>query len=103
MPTEHPQRPPRPHRDSLAAYLDDAGRVTRWPTRTAPREVVLIHLAGHVEYGTEYTESDLNALLDEWHTFNDAAVLRRALCDAGLLARERDGSRYRRTRPDLTS
>ena len=41
-----------------------------------------------------YTEKEVNALLDERHTFGDFFLLRRELCDSGLLQRERDGSRY---------
>ena len=39
-----------------------------------------------------YTEKEVNAIIRNYH--EDTAGLRRDLVDAGLLGRERDGSRY---------
>ncbi|ENU4134659.1 DUF2087 domain-containing protein [Pseudomonas aeruginosa] len=38
----------------------------------------------------------MNALLKSWHNFGDHALLRREICDAGLVSRTRDGSVYLR-------
>jgi hypothetical protein len=43
-----------------------------------------------------YTEKQVNAIIARFH--EDVAGLRRDLIDRGMLARERDGSRY--WRPD---
>lgn len=76
--------------------MDDRGRLTRWPSRSAPRELALDFLSRQLEVGRDYTEAELTAVLLEHHTFNDVALLRRCLFDSGRLDRERDGSRYRR-------
>ena len=52
--------------------------------------------------GTEqsYTEKEVNLILARFH--EDTSGLRRNLVDAGLLARERDGSRYWRPETEAT-
>ncbi len=42
----------------------------------------------------KYTEKEVNALLNQYHTFNDPALLRREMVERKLLARMRDGSAY---------
>ena len=66
----------------------------------------LLHiLATKFESGKRYTEKDINQILKEWHTFDDWAVLRRALYDARILGREKNGSTYwlEDTQPTLES
>ena len=73
---------------------DEEGRVTALPQKQGKRRLVLSYLAEGFACGRDYTEKEVNALLDERHTFGDFFLLRRELCDSGLLQRERDGSRY---------
>jgi len=47
-----------------------------------------------LEPGRTYSEAEINALLNEWHTFGDPALLRREMFDHGLMTRSKDGSRY---------
>jgi len=56
--------------------------------------VALGYLIDKFEQGREYTEREVNEVLSAWHAFGDHSLLRRALCDAGLLKRLPDGSRY---------
>jgi hypothetical protein len=44
----------------------------------------------------EIGEEDLNRQIRVWHLFGDHALLRRELCDRGMLARAADGRRYHR-------
>jgi hypothetical protein len=87
------------HRDSLPRelrpFLDDAGRLARWPSRQKVQRAAIAHLAGKFAPGREYTESEVNFLLMDWHAFGDWALLRRLLCDWKFLQRESDGTRYR--------
>ena len=87
---------PRPHRDSLEAYLDSAGRVVRYPSRATPRRLVLRYLADGIPADELLSESEINRLLSLRHSFGDAALLRRELYEAGFLDRTPDGFRYRR-------
>jgi len=81
-------------------YLDEEGRVTRWPNgkgKTEARSAILAYLAEKFEVGTVYTERAVNDILKRWHTFDDWALLRRELFEQGYLNREKDCSEYWRT------
>lgn len=79
----------------LRPFIDEQGRLFRWPSRQKVQRMALAALALHFEPAREYAEPDVNFLLMEWHTFGDWAMLRRMLVDWHFLDRERDGSRYR--------
>lgn len=79
----------------LRPFMDDHGRVARWPARQKVQRLVIDYLARRFEPGRDYAEKDVNFLLMDWHGFSDWAMLRRLLVDWGYLERERDGSRYR--------
>lgn len=81
----------------LKAFYDDEGRVKQWPAARKLQLLILPDLADKFTLGTLYTERQVNALLDDWHTFKDAALLRRELFEAGYFNREKDGSCYWRT------
>lgn len=80
----------------LAGYLDDEGRVTRWPTRKnkSDQDLVLAYLATFFEPDKSYNEREVNELLKQQHTFEDWAMLRRELFSRGHVNREKDGSAY---------
>ena len=78
-------------------FLDEAGRIVQMPRKQRPRRALLEYLAEKFEPDVIYTEGQINAICDQWHTFGDYFLLRRELVDSGLLGRERDGSRYWRT------
>lgn len=86
-----------PTEPSIATYLDESGRVVGWPSkrnRRGAQRLVLAYLASKFEHGRDYREREVNEILRAWHTFDDHALLRRELFEAGLLLREKDGSRY---------
>ncbi|SEE99162.1 hypothetical protein SAMN05428954_5067 [Streptomyces sp. 2112.3] len=71
------------------------GRLTAIPRKAARREQLLVHLAGTLfERDREYSEREVNEALLTVH--EDCSALRRYLVVAGLLARPKDGSSYRR-------
>jgi len=74
---------------------DEAGRLSRWPSRQKAQRAAIAYLAGKFAPGREYTENEVNFLLMDWHSFGDWALLRRALYDWKFLDRESDGTRYR--------
>lgn len=79
---------------NIDRFLDADGRIVQLPRKRAPRLAALGYLAEKFERGRDYSEKEVNALCENWHTFNDYFTLRRELVDRGYLARERDGSRY---------
>jgi hypothetical protein len=79
---------------TILAFLDEAGRVTRWPKKKAEKLIVLEYLQGKFLRDREYTEKEINALLDEWHRFHDFALLRRELYVNSLVDRTPDCRKY---------
>ncbi|KXK55941.1 MAG: DUF2087 domain-containing protein [Chlorobi bacterium] len=84
-------------RQELYTFLDEHDRLWIWPARPAKRNAALRYLATKFEAGKEYTEREVNQLLQAWHTFGDHALLRRELYDAKLIERTRNGAVYWRT------
>ncbi len=78
----------------LRPFLDREGLVTTWPAKRKGQETVLAYLITKFATGENYTESAVNELLKEWHTYDDPAYLRRCLIDEGLLKRTPDGAQY---------
>jgi hypothetical protein len=81
-------------RKKISVFLDGEGRVTQLPARQKSKLLVLEYLAEKFAAGKDYTEKEVNAILTDWHTFNDYFLLRRELIDFKFLFRTRDGSRY---------
>jgi len=79
---------------AITQFLDEQGRIARLPAKRRTREAVLAHLASQFESGRVYTEKEVNAICDQWHTFHDYFLLRRELVDQGFLQRRTDGSAY---------
>lgn len=80
----------------IARYFDELGRFTRWPGKFSHRLPCLWVLWSRLEPRRVYTEAEINRALDEQHLFGDYALLRRDLCDQGLMTRTPDGREYRR-------
>jgi hypothetical protein len=81
----------------IGQFLDDSGKVTQLPRRQTAKRALLEYLIGKFEPDRVYSEREVNAICDEWHTFGDYFLLRRELVDCGLMCRKPDGSRYWRT------
>ncbi len=92
------------HKQILRNFLDEQGRVTRWPgskNRSLKAEVIE-YIANKFEFDRDYTEREVNAILYQWHTFGDHEVIRREMYEMGYMDRLRNGSRYWRTAPHTT-
>ncbi len=85
--------------EELRRFLDAEGRITRWTKKRRDQLLLLDYLVSQFALEREYSEAEVNAILNRWHTFADPAALRRALYDERLLDRTPDGARYWR-RPE---
>jgi DNA-binding transcriptional ArsR family regulator len=83
----------------LRRFMDARGLLTAFPTRRRDQDAVLQFLIGKFQIGQFYSEREVNELISAAlsPSNSDFVTLRRELFDAGLLGRERDGSRYWRT------
>lgn len=82
------------YKSELKNYLDENGRLKHFPSKHRFKMLALLYLASHFESGRTYTEKEVNAILTEWHSFNDFYLLRREMIGIHLLGRERDCSAY---------
>jgi len=76
--------------------FDSRGRMTRWPPKHSERVLCLWGLWATLPSKQVLTERAVNDHLNARHLFGDHALLRRELCDHGLMTRTRDGREYRR-------
>lgn len=84
---------------NISRFLDGKGRITQLSQKQKVRIAILSYLAEKFEANRDYTEKEVNAICDEWHTFGDYFILRRELIDYGLMCRELNGSRYWKPNP----
>lgn len=79
---------------NITVFLDDDGRIAQIPVPNRTKIPVLAYLAGKFEGDRVYSEKEVNAVIDEWHTFGDYFILRRLLVDYNFLGRTPDGAEY---------
>jgi len=79
-------------RKVLATCLNPDGTIKQLPPQPGKLKVILEYLIQAFTPGVDYTEKEVNTMIRRFHV--DVSGLRRDLVDAGLLDRERDGSRY---------
>lgn len=84
------------HVERVGRCFDKQKVLTRFPSKRSDQILVLWILWSRIPARTDLTEGEVNAQLKSWHSFGDHALLRRELCDTGLVSRTRDGRVYRR-------
>ena len=97
-------RPPAPEPEPvdfvrvkrLVRIFDPEGKLVRWPSKRSQQELCLWVIWSKVPAGQVFTEKEINLLLNDNHLFGDHPLLRRWLCDYGMMSRTRDGREYRR-------
>lgn len=78
----------------LKNFLDDSGRLIKYPAKRRAKMLALFYLAAKFEPDRRYAEKEVNELLKQWHCFEDWAMLRRDLFDRRFLGREQDCTFY---------
>lgn len=80
----------------LKGYLDDDGKFNQLPGKRQKKKLaaMLKFLAAQFVVGKEYTEMEVNEILNQHHSFNDPATLRRLMFGSKLLDRTVDGKCY---------
>lgn len=82
-------------------HFDDAGLLSRWPTRNAVQKLVLWVFWADLPPRESLRESAINALFRAGQTLGDPATIRRMLVGLQRVQRERDGSAYLRVEGPL--
>ncbi|MDF2537285.1 MAG: hypothetical protein K0S76_306 [Herbinix sp.] len=75
-------------------FINEDGKITLFPAKKKNKLLVLIYLSSKFDMGINYTEKQVNEIIEQHHTFQDKWLLRRELIDKGFLERLTDGSSY---------
>lgn len=84
----------------LKNFLDNEGRVNKWPAKYTMKLEVIKYISSKFDLDRVYTEKEVNAVINEWHTYGDYFMLRRGLITSNEFTRKRDGSEYRKVKTD---
>jgi len=84
----------------LDGYLDDEGKLKSMPGKKQKKklEAMLIYLATKFDFDNEYTEMQVNEIINAQTAFRDPATMRRLMWGSGLLERTLDGTAYWRSK-----
>ncbi|MEW6121143.1 MAG: DUF2087 domain-containing protein [Pseudomonadota bacterium] len=82
--------------ERVCRHFDGQGRLVRWPSKASERTLCIWALWSRLPVRETLTERAVNDALNAHHLFGDPALLRRIMCDDGLMWRTRDGRAYRR-------
>ena len=82
--------------DALKGYRAVDGKFDRLPGKKQKKKMALMlqFLAQQFKTGEKYSELEVNEILNEHHSFQDPATLRRLMFGSGLLGRTLDGKEY---------
>lgn len=83
-----------PKNTDISMFLDEEGKIKHIPVPNRTKIPLLNYLAGKFETGRDYSEKEVNRIIDSWHTFNDYFILRRLLIDNNLMNRTPNGAKY---------
>lgn len=80
----------------LQGYVDDQGKFYRFPGKRQKKKQALMleFLANQFLPEKIYSEKEVNEILNQHHSFEDPATLRRLMFGSGLIGRTIDGKAY---------
>jgi hypothetical protein len=82
-------------------YLDDKARVKTLPSKQSMQIMIVYYVWAFVRLDKKYTEIELNNELNKYHTFGDAALLRRYMVELGLVSRSSNCQDYTKLTPTI--
>lgn len=80
--------------EALLRHFDDQGRLLRWPSKTVLQHLAVRVLWARLPPRVTMDERAFSALLNRWHLFGDAPILRRTMVELGLITRSADCRDY---------
>ena len=78
----------------LRSFMNESGQLTALPGKYKKKLIAYYYLATKIEIARQYTEPEINELLNQWTAFRDPATLRRELYNKQLLDRTTDCRTY---------
>ena len=81
----------------MEKLINEIDGIVRWPKKTSDKQIVIKWLSTKFKFEKQYSENEVNTIIEVHHSFNDIALLRRELISRGLLERKNNGSIYWKT------
>ena len=80
----------------IDGYINESGKLWCMPGKKQRKkwEVLLRYLASKFEFEKQYSETQVNEIINAQTVFKDPATLRRLMWGSGLLKRTLDGTAY---------
>lgn len=75
-------------------YINEEGKIKIWPSKQMKKLEVLKYLVQFFQFNYNYSEKEVNEIINKHHTFNDYFLLRRELINNHLLSRTTNGAKY---------
>ena len=80
----------------LQSFLNENLQLTALPAKYKKQLIAFHYLATKIPVGKQFSEIEINNLLNHWATFGDPATLRRELVEKRLLTRTKDCRSYQK-------
>ena len=81
----------------MGKLINELDQIVRWPKKPNDKLFTVEWLSKKFKFEKQYSEKEVNTIIEVHHSFNDIALLRRELITRGLLERKNDGSIYWKT------
>ena len=79
---------------SIRGFFDEEQKIKQWPSKHKKKRLVIDYLLSKFEAGRTYTEPEVNEILNQHHSFEDPALLRRTFFGYKYMDRTLDGRSY---------
>mgnify|MGYP001339855877 CR=1 FL=1 len=74
--------------------INDFESIIRWPKKRTEQDFIIKWLSSKFDFKKNYSEKEINNIINNYHSFNDTCLLRRELISKNYLHRKNDGSEY---------
>ena len=78
----------------MGKIINELNQIIRWPKKPSDKKNVIQWLSQYFDFDIQYSEKEVNQIINHHHNFNDIPLLRRELISQKYLDRKKDGSIY---------
>ena len=78
----------------MGKIINELNQIIRWPKKPSDKKNAILWLSQYFDFDIQYSEKEVNQIINHHHNFNDIPLLRRELISQKFLDRKKDGSIY---------
>ncbi len=78
----------------IKGFFDNEGKIKQLPSKMKKKLLIIDFLSEKFEMNVKYSGQEIDEILNQHHTYNDSATLRRELISNKILDRTPDGRTY---------